>query len=114
VINITDNSTYTQSFNDYVFNPATKTGKWSDPILDKELWTKGASWLVKVLEKDANRPVSDEDRNTIITTAFNNWFSELTSNPDLKVNSDMLTDKMSQWAINRLDKEIPPSTVRAS
>ncbi len=114
VINSTDNSTYTQAFNDYVFNPATPTGKWSDPLLEKELWTQGGSWLVKVLEKEENRAVSSEDKKTIITDAFNNWFSGLSSDPNMKIDTSLITDKMAQWAIERLDKELPASSVQSS
>jgi hypothetical protein len=109
VINITDNSTYTAAFNNYVFNPATATGKWSAPILETELWTRGGSWLVKVVEKEAIRAVSDEDRNYLISEAFNNWFTQLSSDPDLKVESDILTDAMRQFAMDRVDKEYPPA-----
>jgi hypothetical protein len=114
VINATDNSTYTQAFNNYVFNPATVTGKWSDPILEKDLWTRGGSWLVKLVAREENRPVSDEDRNSLISDAFNNWYSELSSAPDLKVNSDLLTDTMRQWAMKRVDKVLPPTQVQPS
>ena len=109
VIDISDNSTYTTAFNNYVFDPATATGKWSAPILETELWTRGGSWLVKVVEKEANRTVSDEDRNYLISEAFNNWFTQLSSDPDLKIESDILTDAMRQFAMDRVDKEYPPA-----
>jgi hypothetical protein len=110
VINQSDNSTYTEAFNKYVFNPATATGKWSDPIIEKELWTTGGSWLVKVVEKEENRPVSDEDRRTIITDAFNNWFSALSSDPSMIIDTSFMTEEKSSWAMTRLYKELPAAT----
>jgi hypothetical protein len=107
VINESDNSTFTQAFNDYVFNPATVAGKWSQPIRETEISTSGGSWLVKVIEKDDNRKVSDEDRKSLISQAFSEWFSQLAANPDLKVESDLLTDEIQQWVLDRANKEFP-------
>jgi hypothetical protein len=114
VIDISDNSTYTQAFNDYVFNEASPVGTWSEPILEKELWTRGGSWLVKVVETEKNRAVSAEDRSYLITQAFNNWFDALKADPDLKLADTLLTDKMQQYAVNRVDKEFPASQVQSS
>jgi parvulin-like peptidyl-prolyl isomerase len=109
IIDATDNTTFTQVFNDYTLNPATPAGKWSDPLLEKELWTRGGSWLVKVVEKDENRAVSSEDKTAIVQEAFSNWFSELASDPNLKVDTSFLTDKKYQWAIDKLNKDLVAS-----
>lgn len=107
IIDASDNSTYTQAFNDYVWNEASPLGVWSEPLVDKELWTVGGSWLVKVLEKENNRPVSDEDKNYLISEAFNDWYSSLSEDPDLDVNNALLTDEMKEFAVNKLEKEFP-------
>jgi parvulin-like peptidyl-prolyl isomerase len=109
VINESDNGTYTKAFNDYVFNPDTATGVWSAPIRETELWTPGSTWLVKVIERDDNRKVTDEDRNTLISKAFNDWFSGLSADPNLKINNDLLTDKLQQWVLSRASKLYPPT-----
>jgi hypothetical protein len=113
-INISDNGTYTKTFNGYVFNPASPLGVWSVPIPDIELWTQGGSWLVKVLEREENKAVSAEDRNFLITQAFNDWYSNLSNDPNLKMDTSFLTDKMIQWAINRFDKKYPASLATSS
>ena len=82
-------------------------GIWSQPIRETELWTSGAYWLVKVIEKDDNRKVSDEDRNYLISQAFSDWFSQLSADPDLKIESDLLTDKIQRWVLDRASKEFP-------
>lgn len=107
VISESENATYTKAFNDYVFYSEATVGRWSPPIRETELWTKGASWLVKVLERADDAAVSDEDKNTLISKALNDWYSQLTSAPDFKVNSELLTPEIEQWAINRLLKEVP-------
>jgi hypothetical protein len=63
VINETDNSTYTQAFNDYVFNPATATGKWTATV--RPSMDGGDAWLVKIIEREDNRKVTDEDGTTL-------------------------------------------------
>jgi hypothetical protein len=113
VIDESENSTFTKAFNAYVFNPDTPTGAWSRPILDTEMETRGGSWLVKVIEKDDNRKVSDEDRNYLISQAFSDWFSQLASDPDLKMESNLLTEKIHQWVIDRATKEFPPTQVQS-
>jgi parvulin-like peptidyl-prolyl isomerase len=107
VIDVSDNSTFTKAFGDYVFNPESPTGGWSQPIHDTELWTQGGFWLVKVLEKQENARISDDDRNQLIQTDLNNWYSTLSSAPDLKVNSDLLTPEIRQWVVDRFNKEYP-------
>jgi hypothetical protein len=102
-----EDSTYTDTFSTYVFNPATATGKWSDPVLETALWTRGGSWLVEVLEKEENRTVSDEDRKALITEAFNKWFEGISSDPELKYNIEMITPDMRQYAIDKVDKVYP-------
>jgi parvulin-like peptidyl-prolyl isomerase len=97
-------STFTDIFHDYVFNQATPTGKWSAPIPETLLWTRGGSWLVKIEGREDNKKVSDEDRNYLVSEAFNKWFTDLTNDPDLKVDTEMMTDKMRQFALERIDK----------
>jgi hypothetical protein len=112
VISVSENSTFTAVFNDYVFNPDTPTGPWSQPIHETELWTQGGFWLVKVLEKLEDAKLSDEDRDYLIGRALDAWYSELTSAPDLNLESDLLTPEMRDWAMERLDKEYPVSQVQ--
>lgn len=112
VIDVSENGTYTGAFNTYVWDPDKPIGQWSDPVLEKKLWTQGGSWLVQVIEKEDNREVSEEDRNHLIEKAYDNWYSELTSKPDLIIEDDLLSDEMRQWAMERLDKEYPKTQVQ--
>jgi hypothetical protein len=112
-ISESENTTYTTVFNSYVFDPDSPVGVWSQPIHDSELWTTGGSWLVKVLEKKINAPISDEDKNYIVQKALQDWYSQLASDPNLKVNND-LTYEIQTWAINRLEKEMPAAQVTPS
>jgi hypothetical protein len=106
VIDESENTTFTQAFNDYTFNPKTPVGVWSQPILDTELETAGGSWLVKMIGVEEDKQVSDEDRNALISQAFNDWFSGLASDPELQENGNLLDDNTYLWVIDRVNKEL--------
>jgi parvulin-like peptidyl-prolyl isomerase len=107
VISLSDNATYTQTFNSYVFNADSPIGVWSQPINETELWTQGGAWIVKVLERQDNVPPSAEDKSYLLNQEVNNWYSDLVNNPNNKVNSELLTTEMQTWAMARVDKELP-------
>ncbi len=107
VIDVSENGTYTDAFNAYIWDPDTPTGQWSEPVPEKELWTRGGSWLVKVIEEEENRVVSDEDRSYLINQAFDEWISQLSSDPDLNIESTLLSNEMQQWVLDRFEKEYP-------
>jgi hypothetical protein len=107
IIDISENGTFTAAFNAYVWDPDRPIGQWSEPVLEKELWTQGGSWLVQVIGKEESREISEEDRTYLIGQSYDSWYSELTSDPNLIIESDLLSDEMQQWAIDRLDKEFP-------
>jgi hypothetical protein len=114
VILQSDNASYTQAFNTYLWDSNSPVGAWSQPIHESELWTVGGSWLVKVLDKQTNTTVSDEDRQTIVSKLVNNWYTDLTNQSNLTSNTELLTPQMQQWAMNRLDKEMPLRTTQTS
>jgi parvulin-like peptidyl-prolyl isomerase len=94
------------AFDGYVFNPETELGKWSDPIRDDTYWTKGGAWLVKVVDRQENRKLSDEDRNHLIDNAFNDWFATISADPANVVDDSYLTQDMQKWAMDRVTKEL--------
>jgi hypothetical protein len=96
-------STMTDAFNNYVFSDNVVVGEWSQPIVDEDLWTKGGSWLVKVVDKAEDRALSPEDRDYLIGKRFNDWYSSLDSSA-ANINTDGLTDELQQFAIDRATK----------
>lgn len=94
-----------EAFDEYVFNPATELEKWSDPIADTSFSTTGGSWLVKVVEKEGNRALSDDDRTYLIDKAYYEWISNIW----LKYSADIDTSGLSYvltWALERANKEL--------
>jgi len=80
-----------------------KTGVISEPIRDDTQVTTGGYWLLKVLDKEDNRQISDDDRDLLKTKALNEWVFSLWDVPGNEVYS-YLTDEMKQWAIKQATK----------
>ena len=107
VMSRTDNTTFLVSgpFDGYVFGSATELGKWSDPIVDTKFSTRGGWWVVKLVEKEVDRPLSAEDRQYLLDKAYSDWLTDvhLQYNPEIDISglSDVLT-----WAIDRAKKDL--------
>ena len=77
-----------------------ETGTISEPIRDDTEVTTGGYWLLKVLEKEDNKQISDDDRNLLKAKALDEWVFSLWYDPGNEVNS-YLTDEMREWAIGK-------------
>jgi len=75
-----------------------ETGVVSEPIRDDTGLTTGGYWLVKVLDKEDNKQISDDDRNLLKTRALDEWVLSLWYDSGNEVNN-YLTDEMREWAI---------------
>jgi parvulin-like peptidyl-prolyl isomerase len=101
----TDTDNITAAFNGYTFNPSSEIGKWSQPIREDTLYTQGGTWLVQIVDKEENRKLSDDDRNTLIEQAYTDWVSNLwTAGSNYVIND--ITAEIQQWAIDRATKEL--------
>ncbi|MFC1897030.1 peptidylprolyl isomerase [Chloroflexota bacterium] len=72
----------------------------SEPIRDDTKVTTGGYWLLKVLDKESNRQISDDDRNSLKTRALDEWILSLLYDPGNEINS-YLTDEMKGMAIEK-------------
>ncbi len=77
-----------------------ETGVVSEPIRDDTEVTTGGYWLLKVLDKEDNKQISDDDRNLLKASALNEWIFSLWNDSGNEVNS-YLTDEMREWAIEK-------------
>jgi len=75
-----------------------ETGVISEPIRDDTQVTTGGYWLIKVLDKEANKQISADDRSLLKANALNEWVFSLWYDPGNEVNN-YLTDEMREWAI---------------
>jgi len=107
ILTKTDNTTPVVSdlFDVYAFGSSTQLGKWSDPIQDIKFSTQGGYWLVKLVEKEDDRPLSDEDRQYLIDEAYNDWLTDLHLQYNSEIDISGLSDVLS-WVIDRAKKEL--------
>ncbi len=75
-----------------------ETGAISEPIRDDTAVTTGGYWLLKVLAKEDNKQISDDDRDLLKARALDEWVFSLWYDPGNEVNS-YLDDEMREWAI---------------
>jgi len=101
-----DTAAISEAFDAYVFDPETELGKWSDPIKDTEYWTKGGAWVVKVVDKEANRELSDEDRTTLINKAYREYVDQLPLVYASVIDIRGLTDDVMAWMVERAQEEL--------
>lgn len=103
LINVTEN--ITDIFNGYVFSSSTEIGKWSQPLRDDTFYSKGGVWLVQIVDREENRPLTAEDRDSLITTLFTGWTSKIwTENSPSFINN--LTEDLTQWAVDRASQQL--------
>jgi parvulin-like peptidyl-prolyl isomerase len=104
VIYASDN--ITEVFNGYIFNPDVEIGQWSQPLRD-DLWTQGGAWVVQVVDRDENRELSAEDRDTLIENLYSAWTARIQEESAPYIVNHLLEDvELDQWAIARANQQL--------
>jgi len=85
---------------DFIFDPEVEVGKVSEPIRDEDTATLGGYWLIKVVDKDADRDIDDVDRTILKNIALGEWIQSLEDDPDNEVESLLGGDKIA-WAMEK-------------
>jgi len=91
--------TVSPAFDEFVFN--CEPGTLSEPIRDDAIITTEGYWLLKVLDKDDNRQISDDDRALLKAVALNDWVSSLWDDPENEIDDSYLDDEKKAWAIEK-------------
>ena len=86
---------------EFAFNLEVELETISEPLRDDKALTTGGYWLVKVLGKEDNREIEDEDRTVLKGKALNEWINSLWDNPDNKIETFLDSEKIS-WAIEKV------------
>jgi len=89
------------TFDEFVFNPELELEMLSEPIRDDAITTKGGYWLIKMVDKDENRPIDDNDRNLLKAKALDDWVSSLLDDPENEVDDSYLDNEKKAWAIEQ-------------
>lgn len=90
--------TMNPAFDEFAFNSEVELETVSEPIRDDTVVTTGGYWLIKVLDKDDNRKIEDDDRTLLKSKALNEWVASLWDDPENKIESYLDEDKKS-WAV---------------
>lgn len=88
------------AFDEFAFNPEVGLETISEPVRDDTAVTTGGYWLLKVLDKEDNRKIEDEDRSFLKAKALEDWVSSLWDDPENKIES-FLDDEKIAWAIEK-------------
>lgn len=91
----------TTAFDDYAFNPENEPGTVSTPVGDEERFTQGGYWLVQVIDKQEDRPLSEEDRETLINEIIMDWINSLVEDPANEV-INYIDNEMSAFIVRKL------------
>jgi parvulin-like peptidyl-prolyl isomerase len=88
------------ALSEFVFNSWVELETVSEPIRDDTVFTEGGYWLIKVIDKDDNRQLEDDDRKLLKAEAFTKWVEALRNDPENKIES-YLDDEKKAWAIEK-------------
>ena len=69
----------------------------------------GGAWLVQVVDKEADRVLTEEDRSALIDKAYSDWVAGLWQAASADVITD-LTEDSQKWVIDRAYKELRKNT----
>lgn len=99
----TDSSTaLSEPADAFIFSENTTIGTWSEPIADTGFTTTGGAWLVRVADKDEGRSLDDADRQYLINSDYNTWFTEKQEGPDYEI-VNVMTAKQQTEAIAEVE-----------
>jgi len=89
------------AFDEFIFDPEVKLETLSEPIRDDAVVTTEGYWLLRVLDKDDNKEISDDDRDLLKALALNEWVSSLWDDPENEIDDSYLDDEKKAWAIEK-------------
>lgn len=76
-------------------------GQLSLPLRDFSETTTGGYWLVRVLEKEDNRELTDDDRTLLAGRATFDWITAVTNDTENNKIENFLTDELRQWVVEQ-------------
>ena len=93
-----------QAVDEHIFNPETGLNVWSEPIRDETVWTQGGYWLIKVVDRDDDRPLESKDRDYLLNKAMNEWVASLWADPANEVDDSYLDEEKQKWAAEQVSR----------
>jgi parvulin-like peptidyl-prolyl isomerase len=93
---ITPEDIVTEAFNAAAFD--LELNVVSEPILEREIQTTGAFWMVRLLER-ATRPPYDSIAEALASQSFDTWYSGKSQSALVE---QLLTTAQKAWALERV------------
>ena len=90
-------------FKDFMLN--SEPGELSHLIRDDGARTMGGYWLVKVVDRDDNRKIEDDERELLKLKALDEWITSLWDNPENEL-EDYLDNEKMVWALDKATENI--------
>jgi parvulin-like peptidyl-prolyl isomerase len=78
-------------------------GQVSDAMHDVAITTTGGWWVVRVLDRQDNKPIDTTVRNNIISQYFQNWLAEVKASTKIE---ELLTASQKTFAVNLVAKQL--------
>jgi len=94
-----------ETFDAYVFNQETEDLGIIGPFLDTSVSTTGGYWLVQVVDREENRPLEEEEKESLAEQAFSDWVSQLWEDATDEIDQSFLTAEVTQWIVEKLMEE---------
>ena len=94
-----------EAFDAWVFNPEQSEVGVLGPFLDDSVNTTGGYWLVRVVDREEDRPLGEEEIETLAEQAFSDWISQLWEDATDEIDQSFLTAEVTQWIIEKLMEE---------
>jgi len=91
-------------FDAFAFDYEVELETVSEPIRDNTVETTEGYWLIKVLDKDDNREIEDDDRLMLKSKALNEWVALLWDDPENDIESYLDEEKKSRALLEALDE----------
>jgi parvulin-like peptidyl-prolyl isomerase len=71
----------------------------SEPVFDDSVQTTGGYWIVKVLEKENDRQLDDNIRNSLKNEELTTWLEDLRTSDVIE---QYITDEQISWALGKV------------
>lgn len=94
-----------EAFDAHVFEPETGDVGILDPFRDDSIFTTGGYWMVRVLDREENRPVEEEEKEFLADRAYQDWSSQLWEDATEEIDQSYLTAEIMQWIVEKLTEK---------
>jgi parvulin-like peptidyl-prolyl isomerase len=94
-----------EAFDNNVFSEDSQETGIIGPFSDSSVSTTGGYWLIEVVDKAADQPIEEDDKNYLANIAYNDWVTQLYEDAKADIDTSYLTAELLEWMTERLIDE---------